>query len=74
VVVLFLRPTGEENMSIYKTRRALYRTASLLADAQAVQQSVQQRSARPAAKRAVRYATYRTEAHYTRRILRGLGI
>jgi hypothetical protein len=55
-------------------RSDLYRLASLLGDAQAIQKSVQQKSVKPIAKRVVRKAVYRTEGRVTRSALRSLGL
>jgi hypothetical protein len=61
-------------MKIYKARRFLYRAASVLGDAEAVQKSVKTRSPKPVVKRVVRKTVYRTEGKATRRVLKGLGL
>jgi hypothetical protein len=61
-------------MNIFKLRRIAYRSASVLGDAEAVQKSVQTRSAKPVVKRVVRKSVYRAEGKATRKVLKGLGL
>ena len=61
-------------MNIRKIRRALYRGGAILGDVQAVQDSVHQKSAKPAARRLVRREVYKAEGKATRKFLRSIGL
>jgi hypothetical protein len=61
-------------MNLFKIRRSLYRTASILGDAQAVNKSIRTRSVKPAAKRVVRKEVYKAEGRATRAIFRQIGL
>jgi hypothetical protein len=61
-------------MSIYKIRRGLYKSASVLGDAEAVEKSVKTRTPKPVARRVVRKAVYREQGKFMRRLLRALGL